>query len=48
MLIIMTLLMICVNVFSFVLVQLAEIMQVYRLSYGNYPPVKAAMLDTVD
>ena len=44
----MTLLMICINVVSFVLVQLAEIRQVYRLSYGNYPPVKAAMLDTVD
>ena len=44
----MTLLMTCVNVVSFVLVQLAEIRQAYRLSYGNYPPVNAAMLDTVD
>ena len=44
----MTLLVTCVNVVSFVLVQLAEIRQIYRLSYGNYPPVKAAMLDTVD
>ena len=44
----MTLLITCVNVVSFVLVKLAEIRQVYRLSYGNYPPVKAVMLDTVD
>ena len=44
----MTLLLTCVNVVSFVLVQLAEIRQVYRLSYGDYPPVNAAMLDHVE
>jgi len=39
----------CSNVVSFVLVQLAEIIAlVYRLSYGNYPPVKVAMLGTVE
>ena len=44
----MTLFMTCVNVVPFVLVQLAEIRQVYRLNYSNYPLVKTAMLDTVE
>ena len=48
MLIKMTLLMTSVRAVSFVLVQLVEIRRVCHLSYGNYPPVKAAMVDTVE